>query len=390
MKQQLSMLVQRAHTFISQYPWRCAVTVFIVVLSIIDWMAASPINTYSCVVGVLHLLVVAALPVFPQIGCLALMVLELAGCLYPAVGGPSRLWGVCFAIGLFAYCEGTLGAAILAAAGFSILQLGQIITYSDYGQGLDYGSGVSLLGVLVFSAMAGYICRQVVDKNRGVEQKAAELVQDQARRQYEQNLSIAAQLHDKIANGLTTIALESQKNLERSGNSANTASWQLVAEQSARSIQELHAVIDCLSLVPSDEYAGVISEQLHDELAQWCSRQDEAMHNQGLQGRARINDFGLIAKPIASRKRLLFDVLAEVYVDISKHCERQGTYQMTITLCDNSVEITQTNALAKSESRTSYGKGLQIYNGRIEAAGGMLSATAQNEQWNLYVFIPMS
>lgn len=384
------VLAHHARKLISRHPWRCIGAMFVVVLSIVDWTANVPKNVYSYVIGILHLFAIIAVLVSPRVGCLAMMAVELLSCFYPVTGGPSRIWGVGFALMIFAYCEDSIGAAAIATVSFVMLQLGQMSAYSDYGHGLEYGAGISLIGAMVASSMAGYICRQLTNAKLKAEQSATELVENQVRQHYEQNLSIAAQLHDNVAGGLTNISLEAQKHLADGSVSADAVGWQLVSEQAMRSLRELHAVIDFLSSLPAAEYVDPASRHLHAELVQWCQKQDVFMQENGLNGCTEINDFGLTDDPLAERERLLFDVLAEIYKDIAKHCKKQGEYHIAITLCDTSVEITQTNTWFLDMSSTSFGKGLQVYTSRLEAAGGSLSITVQDGWWSLYAFIPLS
>lgn len=359
-------------------------------LTMLDWVTDPTADPYSLLIGAVHLAAVLCVPLAPEPAALALMLIEVVCCFHYADGGPSRLWGGCLSVGILTYQAATISATIIILLCVSALQLLQSITaHPDMpGSGPDLGSSAFILGMLTICAAAGYVTRQIIDRQQEEHIQHQQALAQQESRHQERTLAHAAQVHDSLAARLAAINLLAQRHISDQPHPCSQ-DWNTIQQQASTGLTELHTIIarmtgpDPSSADRSDSYHALISH-INDV----CSTLKQRLSS--YHGDIQIHDFGPSCDPKAENVSLLIDTLQELVSNILRHGEKNGKYEIDIVIHDTIVDITQSNSMQAHIGSQSTGAGLSVYRQRVRTAHGTLEAVSADGEWQVHATIPLT
>ena len=367
------------------HPARWALVGAALMLSGFDWAASPTGDSYSLIMGIAHLMSIALIAVAPRLGAAGIALIELCCCFHQMIGGPSRLWGICLAVGVTSYLGGALGAVLLATAIYSTLQLLQyIVPQTPRYDGMSAGATVFLISTMLVAALLGYAARSNIELRRKDERRHLLELHEQEYERQSQRLELASRMHDALSGRLANIIMYAQQ-----PSHVSQDDWDTVRQEAQSALDELHAIIDMLNGDESEPGASVQANILLHRLKDTCSRQENRLTEQGLTGHTAIKDWGLICKPLESRIRLVVELLDEMFVNIGKHASAAEPYQLSVTLYDDRIEIIQTNRIRSDDAPSLGGKGIGLYADRIRLIHGEMSYERQEALWTLHASIPL-
>jgi glucose-6-phosphate-specific signal transduction histidine kinase len=360
-------------------------------LSIVDWIVDPALIAYDAVIGVLHIVCVLLIAIFPQQASLMVIGLELICCFHAPQAGTSRLWGVCLAIGILAYETASLMVCLVITVCAILFQMAQISEGTVGPEKLSWGMFASFVAIYVISAGLGYGFRWRHDRDIASVERNHERMMQQEKEFSLHNSEYAAEMHDVIGGKLNNAALLAQRSMRTAQNEESRRAWEQVNALVLDSLEEIHSVIDRLTREQPQlvNDATLSSEGLTSRLKDAVERHDQHMHQLGFEGAGVVNDYGLTLTPDEVKTKGLFALIGELYANIAKHCPEDGTYLLSVTLCDDYAEIAESNPIAAYEMPTLGGKGLALYAQRIEMQGGKLHAVKEGCDWNVFAHVPL-
>lgn len=370
---------------------RTFLTVSALLCSSLDWIVSGTTTLYSTAIAVLHMLGISAIIWYPHIGCLLVFLTELLCCFNQAQGGPSRLWGNCLAIGIFAFTESSLAAISLGVASFFIMQLLQSAVAEIPGvTGPNLVSSIFCSVLMAVTAALGYGLQWRTQQDRRKDEQHRQLLLQQQHAHQEEVLMYAALMHDSIASKLANIALTAQASSTNPVNNhmsnVEQNSWSLTQKEARTALDELHNLINAMT---GGEQTS--DSSLKQILVQLCTDWDRKLKQCGHRGESTVNDWDPSIDADKDRIHLLHGLINELYINMSKYAAKQTPYQLCITLCDEQAEVIQTNYIQdQRRSDTLGGKGLNLYRKRIEHANGIISCNQTDDTWIVYALIPMN
>ncbi|PLS29600.1 exodeoxyribonuclease V [Bifidobacterium parmae] len=364
---------------------RWLLVAFALTLTGFDWSARPAQGTYPLVIAVLHCVAIVAVGVIPRIGSMSMMLVELACCFSQPVGGPSRLWGVCLSLGILSYAEGTVRAVVLGASIYALMQITQLTLFHGTGaSGMNLPGSIFIISFMLTIALLGYTFRLISDKFRSRERMHEHTLRELEYEHQEQQLQIAARMHDFVADKLANIIMRTEMDSQ-----PDSTAWHDIHDEARAALDELHAIIDVIR--QSDTDTPVAGDAVNQQLAEICAVHDRALATMGLHGEGTVKDWGLTTAPQPDRIRLAAALIGELYTNIGRYADKEIPYQMSITLHDDHLEIVQTNGIATSQRTTvSGGRGLAIYAQRISHIQGILAYVPHEGEWSCYALVPLT
>ena len=346
----------------------------------VDWMMRPAQDSYALSIGIMHCLAIVITGMSPRMGNLAIMLIEATCCLILPVGGPSRLWGGCLALGLFSYTEGTLSVVALGTVAYSLLQIMQMASPSASKHSLPTPAGsIFLISTMLVTALFGYSFRRMAEHRRVSEQSHRHAIHEQQ----EQRLYAAARMHDSVANQLANIIMQTETDAH-----PTDATWRKIHSEAQQALDELHDIIDMMQqqdMKPRNTNIDIIQQ-----LQELCASQDQRLRSRGMRGQGLVKSWATNVIPGQRTIRLPADLIKEIYANIGKYADDGAPYQMSITLYDEYLEIIQSNRIATHHAPSVGGKGLSTYARLVSHNSGVLSYGPQGDEWCLYALIPLT
>lgn len=364
---------------------RWSLVAFSLIMTGFDWSVRPVQGPYPLAVAVLHCMAIVAVGAFPRAGSLSMMLVELACCFSQPVGGPSRLWGDCLSLGVLSYTEGTARTVALGSAIYALMQIAQLTLFHGTGaSGMNLPGSVFIISVMLTTALLGYSFRLISDEFRSHERMHQHTLRELEYEHQEQQLQIAARMHDFVADKLANIIMRTEMDSR-----PDSAAWDDVHDEACAALDELHAIIDVIR--QSDADTHVAGNAVTQQLTELCASHDRELATVGFHGGGTIKDWGLTTPPRPDRIQLAKALISELYTNIGRYADKENSYQMSITLHDDHLEIVQTNRIVSSRRTTvSGGRGLSIYTQRISHIQGTFSYGSRDGEWSCYALIPLT
>lgn len=364
---------------------RWSLVIFSLTLTGFDWSARPAQGLYPLVIAVLHCVAIVAVGVFPRAGSMSMMLVELACCFSQPVGGPSRLWGNCLSLGVLSYTEGTVRTAVLGASIYALMQIAQLALFHGTGaSGMNLPGSVFIISFMLTIALLGYTFHLISDRFQSRERMHRHTLRELEYEHQEQQLQIAARMHDFVADKLANIIMRTEMDSQ-----PDSTAWHDIHDEARAALDELHAIIDVIR--QSDADTPVAGDAVNRQLAEICAVHDRELATMGLHGRGTVKDWGLTTPPQPDRIQLAEALIGELYTNIGRYADKRIPYQMSITLHDDHLEIVQTNGIATSRRTTVSGeRGLAIYAQRVSHIRGVFSYGSHDDEWSCYALIPLT
>ncbi|KAA8815580.1 hypothetical protein BW13_10445 [Bifidobacterium sp. UTCIF-37] len=368
---------------------RLALVIITLMLTAADWSVRPTVDAYSMMISILHMASIALICLLPRLGACGILAVEIACCFVDTSGGASRLWGTCLASGIIVYVEGTIAMAVACFLANLLMQLSQTrLNEGPHVQGPTMSAGVFLLSCAVIAEITGYGLRQRNDMAQHKDSAYRRSIQQQEDSHTLSLLEYASQLHDSVAGSLASISLTAQQHISEHPD-VDAATWNRIDEESRQALTQVHRIIDAMSEGQRTDASRGNDNDLPDDLRALCHDHDRALAEQGLHGHAELHDFGLTVHPDIGRVRMLRSLIDELYANMAKYAVGDTDYQLSVTLCDDYIEIMQTNGIAPMTHPSPGNRGLTVHARRIGQAGGDLSYTIRDAQWICFVHLPL-
>ncbi|KAB7791430.1 sensor histidine kinase [Bifidobacterium leontopitheci] len=379
-----------------------ALTVLMLLLSILDWVSDPAADVYSIVVGIVDLILIALIPVFPETCGILILVLEMVCSIYGTVGGPSRIWGDALATGAIVLCDGHVATLIAIIAGQGTILLIQTEYSHDGADRLALMSDVFVLTLIALGGLLGMMINVILKRQRLREEEHERKLEQERQRNRMRMLEYAAQVHDHVSGRLANIAMICSRHagpLALDGDVPDDArsadddeDWRLVASQAAESLADVHAIIELMSGIRDRQAEERANEPYLDRLRRLCGEISGKLDHDGLHGSFAVRDNGIAAKLDGGRLTLLGELLDEVGSNIARHCPVDGTYACSVMLHDGVAEVTQYNDVSAQPCgiTMSTHKGLELYRERVTGIGGAFRTGTKDGMWTLYACVPLT
>lgn len=368
---------------------RTALVVVTLLLTASDWLVRPASDSYSIVISLIHTASIALICLFPRIGAGGVLAVEIVCCFANTGGGASRLWGMCLAAGVIVYIEGTLFMASACFLVNLLIQLSQtrLDAAASSSATPTVPTSVFLLSCIGISEIIGYGLRRRDDLARRTSADYRQSLRRQEDAHASNLLEYASQLHDSVAGSLANIVLTAQQHIDGpSTDSDDSVAWNHVDREAQQALAQIHRIIDAMSMRQQNEK---VHTDLPGDLRALCRTSDQSLQARGLHGSSMVHDFGITVQPDGERVRMLQSLIRELYVNMAKYAADNTPYQMSVTVCDDFVEIIQTNAVVSGLPLSQGNKGLVIHAQQINRAGGDLSYAIRDAQWTCFAHLPL-
>lgn len=360
-------------------------SVFAIAWAIAEWMWNPPESEIGVGVAVLHVLFLALVPIFPEIGCWLVIILMSIWSLTPLVtSGPSQIWGCMVALGVLAYRTNRI--ALWAGYGLCIGCQGVEIAFLHF-SGTQWRGLAAFVAMMLLPVFAGTMLRhqrELVDIRERVERLDAE------KRLRKHDDQVALAIHDSLTGELSLAIREAQRRLralpdEDGGDDEDRMSWMRVEGY-------LHNALDGVRQVVLNLNDGGVSDGFDRD---WGTRIEQAMnrgHDElgkaGYSGTVEyVHRDGAIGAP---EGRECISLIQELYANIVRHGLRgKDSYRISVHIDRDGVSVQATNLVAVSDADSiESGSGLRMHADIIRKLGGEVLWRATGPQWSIEAFIP--
>jgi signal transduction histidine kinase len=379
---------------VQSHPFRLIMTIGAAAFSVIDWAVEPPASEFDATFGLIYIALLSLVFFIPRTASVGLLLMELVVCFAPVQGGPSRFWGTYFAIGILAY-EVHSAIFITGPIGFSVIvQCAQIAGGDDYSFGaIDVGAS---LAMCCTAAMIGYGFRWRSDlDSKRIEQNRLQLLEQQNAFLLRNSVQ-ATKIHDSVAQKLTGMRLIAQRGIRRSTDRDDyhddCEDWHEIDALSQQGLEEVRSIIDMmLENPPDNKSAQAADSSWMQVIKKTLESGDKRLRKQGFEGSGEIMDIGFSADGVTRDIRdAVTSLLGELYTNIAKHGDKDGDYQVSVTLQNRQVEIVQINQVKPSSTtEADCGKGMLAYTRNIALLGGVVETELDNDTWVVYARIPL-
>lgn len=221
--------------------------------------------------------------------------------------------------------------------------------------------------IIIAGLIPAYLCAFLLGRTANLTEEL------QNRRIQWQRLNLASQLHESIANELSTISLLTQHALQSESDPTNILHG--IEEISQKALRDTHAFITLLSEAEKNDNP---SENLYD----LCLRQDRSLAHLGHSGNTIVSP---LASTVASET--INGIVREIYANIARHSS--GSYGMSIVIENGYLVINERNAVDVTAIGSGSGSGIALMQRQVEHLGGHMSASEERTQWNIIIMLPI-
>ena len=196
---------------------------------------------------------------------------------------------------------------------------------------------------------------------------------------------IAAGIHDSTTANLTKISQIAQHNIHTGG--CENHAWSDVNRLAVSTLRDIYKVIDLLSNEDSKQIMpshGTFMEHLEDV----TDAEDALLQNLGFRGKTEIS--GVAEGISVQQEDVLLSLMREIYRNIQRHGNPNGTYKVVITIGNGRLLIAQSNEIHPvNDWHIPHGRGIRLHNKQIELLGGKMQCWKKSRQWHLTVCVPL-
>ncbi|WP_033521885.1 sensor histidine kinase [Bifidobacterium merycicum] len=151
---------------------------------------------------------------------------------------------------------------------------------------------------------------------------------------------IAADIHDSTTANLTKISQIAQHNIHTGG--CENHAWSDVNRLAVSTLRDIYKVIGLLSNEDSKQIMpshGTFMEHLEDV----TDTEDALLQNLGFRGKTEIS--GVAEGILVQQEDVLLSLMREIYRNIQRHGNPNGTYKVVITIGNGRLLIAQSNEI---------------------------------------------
>lgn len=336
-----------------------------------------PLDMVQIIYAAIAIVCIAGIIVMPLPASFGLGIVSIIGTLLPmTVTVPNPLLTLFAVLGILGYSSRLWICLLMLAVESVGVVIIQVVWHYDTGMDM-YGviNSLAMLGCAIF---VGYALRwrKQVDLNR-IDKMRLEHLQMRNR--------IAADIHDSTTANLTKISQIAQHNIHTGG--CENHAWSDVNRLAVSTLRDIYKAIDLLSnedsrqIMPSH---GTFMEHLEDV----TDTEDALLQNLGFRGKTEIS--GVAEGISVQQEDVLLSLMREIYRNIQRHGNPNGTYKVVITIGNGRLLIAQSNEIHPvNDWHIPHGRGIRLHNKQIELLGGKMQCWKKSRQWHLTVCVPL-
>lgn len=204
----------------------------------------------------------------------------------------------------------------------------------------------------------------------------------------QRNVRLSQRIHDSVTGELSFIARLAQQQIR----STDGDEWRQVRDSAKEALRQIRQVIDTLDQTDKSGDDNPIVVGQVDHIRSVMLQGDQAAHAVNMHGRGLLHVIGNCSLT-QKQEQLIIDMLNEVYANILRHAPDGSSFELSVLMDSNAVQITQLNPMPEQATRNGMsrsGHGLANLRKRVEHANGRLVARPENEDWTFYAVIPVS
>ena len=168
--------------------------------------------------------------------------------------------------------------------------------------------------------------------------------------------------------------------------------WRQVRDSAREALRQVRQVIDTLDQTDKSGDDNPTAVVQLDHIRSVMMQGDQAAHAVNMHGRGLLHVIG--NGPLKQKQeQLIIDMLTEVYANILRHAPDGSSFELSVLMDLDAVQITQLNPMPEQDTGNGMprsGRGLANLRKRVEHVGGRLIARPENGEWTFYAVIPMS
>lgn len=206
------------------------------------------------------------------------------------------------------------------------------------------------------------------------------------------NLFLASQMHDHLANKLAGLSLVIQSNVASAQNSAEQNKWMQIAPVVNRSIQLVHQIIDQLTSPQNNTAEQVLQGSIVSltDIRTFVQRQQKICEQENLRGFISIQG---VEKAAVSPQSLseIESITEEVMTNVRRHMPSKQQYVVRIRLTQDSFTLVEMNPIryAPLTRGVPSGRGIRLHQSLIKTLHGSVETSSSDQTWIIRVRIPL-
>ena len=367
-----------------KHPIVLAIDALTVTLYLWEALMIRPSSTVAVTITAIALVPVIATAYLPCLAWLTFQILSIvsAFCPYICEELPSTHFSLLFALGLIAYRHSTRAAVCMLSGSVAIQLFTAILpTFQDS----ILRDIPSFIVMYTMSTLLGCSLRwrEELFTTRLREQQIS-----QHNILLQRNVRLSQRIHDSVTGELSFIVRLAQQQIR----STNGTEWRQVRDSAREALRQVRHVIDTLDQTDNPEDGNLTDADQLDHIRSVMLQGDQAAHAVNMHGRGSLHVIGNC--PLTQKQeQLIIDTLNEVYANILRHAPDGSSFELSVLMDSDAVQITQLNPMpeqATGNGMPRSGHGLANLCKRVEHADGRLVARPENEDWTFYAVIPVS
>ena len=353
------------------------ITVLTLLLYCWEWVWCTPKTYYSLAIALCQLVLIILAPCFPEFVFFANETLGVFVIAIPIANTPSGIFISLLALGLIAYRQRT--SIVIAALLWNCAT--QIFAVLSPYSRVHWLNVPSFIVIYLLIALLGRSLRWI--SNRFEQQ-----LQYQFHEQQQRNTYLEQRIHDSVTGELSFIARLAQQQIR----SVDGTEWRQVRDSAREALRQVRQVIDTLDQTDKSGDDNPTAVGQLDHIRSVMLQGDQAAHAVNMHGRGLLHVIGNC--PLKQKQeQLIIDMLNEVYANILRHAPDGSSFELSVLMDLDAVQITQLNPMPEQDTGNGMprsGRGLANLRKRVEHVGGRLIARPENGDWTFYAVIPVS
>lgn len=262
-----------------------------------------------------------------------------------------------------------------------------IISVIFYHQNIHNVIGTVLLPQIV-SCTLGYILRNRKIIIEAEKQRLALENSQKTIAQLQRDIHVASVMHDTLTNQLTNLLLLYNVRLEMARDDQERELLEQSRQECAKALDNAHVIIDMLRNDQNMHEEQIPMQQWYMQIKKSMEKQDAKLKQEGLHGISKIEESLISVQLEHSIYEEIQALVAQLYSNIKRHADPEGSFILRIFLKENKIHIMQMNDVNPHDEDVGSHKGLALHKQLIAMLGGSLEYTIQDNTWQLEAQFP--